>query len=155
MTLVSALRPWRSCWRAVALTALLSGAAQPVKAQATMAPTPAAMKPDWSITIQVPVRLANFDPRAAPYLPIECTIRSEQDRSATKYVPLTGGSFNGTVDVRVDMGSAHNLDKATSYLCILHSYSPRPQDGLPQDIAKFDKTKPLRTSVTGVIPRGN
>ncbi len=155
MNLRSARWQCNPCWRAAALTALLSCATQPVCAQTAIAPMPAAMKPDWSITIQVPVRLTNFDPRAANYMPIECTVTSEQPRSATAYVSLAGGSFNGTVDVRVDMGSARNLDKATSYLCILHSYSPRPQDGLPQDIARFDKSKPLRTSVSGVIPRAN
>jgi hypothetical protein len=142
-------------WRAIALGPLLSCATQLVHGQPAIAPAPAVMKPDWSITIQVPVRLANFDPRAASYLPIECTITSEQARSAKAYAPLSGGSFNGTVDVRVDMGSARNLDKATSFLCILHSYSPIPKDGLPQDIAKFDKTKPLNTSVIGLIPRAN
>lgn len=143
------------CQRALTLTVLLSCVTPPGLAQLTSAPAPAAMKPDRSITIQVPVRLANFDPRAAGLLSIECKVFSAQTRSASVTVPLEGGSFNGTVDVRVDMGTAGDLEKATSYLCILNSGSPPRASGLPPDIAKFDKSKPLRTSVSGAIPRGN
>lgn len=155
MNLRSVRRGRKTLQGMAALTSLVFCAPPLVQAQTTIAPAAAAMKPDWSITIQVPVRLANFDPRATSYLPIECTVDSEQKRSARAYVPLAGGSFNGTVDVRVDMGSSRNLDKASSFYCVLHSRSPRPQEGLPQDIAKFDKSKPLNTSVAGAVPRSN